>query len=332
MSAQPIRVLPVELSYTVLSSLPLPLPRRDFHDARLSILASAFSQSSTSDILHDTEDEHRRDISGVDERKFEEVFNERSDVRPGLYEGGMKTWEGAVDLVNYLSDNERRTAALSQGSILEIGSGTALPTLFLLAKIFQSEGKEDAHERAVFLQDYNLPVLELMTFPNILLTWYLYSPSAAMYRFPHPPVSPGQPISLRLSSDLLSSFRASLTKLKLSLRFWAGDWDMLDVGGRVGLVLTSETIYRPEAVPSLARCIRRALEQPASSGSRVTKSGQETLDEPSVCLLAAKDVYFGVGGSVAEFEQVAQRLGMVGRRVWEVTEGSGRCILEMMVR
>ncbi|KZO93001.1 hypothetical protein CALVIDRAFT_601103 [Calocera viscosa TUFC12733] len=286
-----LRALPSELTYTVLSFPGARLPRRDFHDARLSSLAATADAES--------------ECAG--EELLREVFDERSDVRPGVYEGGMKTWEGAGDLVGVLSGLEG-----AWGSVLEIGCGTAIPTLYLLAKVFAAEGTaQQQGEIRVCLQDYNRPVLELMTFPNILLTWYLHSPLAAPFRFPHPPpLYPTDPLSLRLEPALIAAFLRSLSSLRLHLSFFSGSWDAF-APGEFDWVLTSETIYRPPSLPSLVSCIKRSI-------------GPE-----GKCLLAAKDVYFGVGGSVREFEHVASGEGLLVKRVWETREGSGRCVLEV---
>ncbi|KZT54184.1 hypothetical protein CALCODRAFT_500215 [Calocera cornea HHB12733] len=140
-----VSALPTEVAYTLLAfpGTALLLPRRDFHDARLSSLAA------TAD----------GELAG--EELLEEVFDARSDVRPGRYEGGMKTWEGAGDLVGVLRGLQR-----PWGSVLEIGCGTAIPTLYLLAQVFASESPaQPERETRVCLQDYNRPVLELVRPP-----------------------------------------------------------------------------------------------------------------------------------------------------------------------
>ena len=79
-----------------------------------------------------------------------------TDLIPCEYEGGVKLWECAVDLVEYLHgtvDVELRGA-----SVLELGCGTALPGIFALLQ-----------GAIVHFQDYNEEVLEHVTIPNILL-------------------------------------------------------------------------------------------------------------------------------------------------------------------
>jgi hypothetical protein len=62
--------------------------------------------------------------------------------------------------------------------IWQIGCGTAIPTMYLLHELFSHPWKKEtpAHEggpleTTIYLQDFNSLVVELVTFPNILLTW-----------------------------------------------------------------------------------------------------------------------------------------------------------------
>ncbi|GMH79046.1 hypothetical protein TrLO_g7735 [Triparma laevis f. longispina] len=71
------------------------------------------------------------------------------DLVPG-FEGGHKTWESSVDLLDVLGD-------CKGGTILELGCGTSLPTLYLLQKNPTSTAT---------VIDYNLPVIQTTTFPN----------------------------------------------------------------------------------------------------------------------------------------------------------------------
>ncbi|KAJ1664723.1 hypothetical protein EV178_003880 [Coemansia sp. RSA 1646] len=83
-----------------------------------------------------------------------------SDVIKGVYEGGLKTWECSIDLLNYVVENyEALSAELSEARVLEIGCGTALPSLHILKTISGVR---------MTMQDYNRDVLELVTMPNVL--------------------------------------------------------------------------------------------------------------------------------------------------------------------
>ena len=56
------------------------------------------------------------------------VADSESDLVPGVYEGGLKTWECAADLVAQLDRSE-----LPSGKrIIEVGCGTAIPSVYML--------------------------------------------------------------------------------------------------------------------------------------------------------------------------------------------------------
>ncbi|KAJ2843539.1 hypothetical protein IWW36_005529, partial [Coemansia brasiliensis] len=81
-----------------------------------------------------------------------------TDVIKNQYEGGLKTWECAIDLLGYLiSHRQYIFAAYDSPRVLELGCGTALPSLYLLSNLPNVK---------VCLQDYNRDVIELITLPN----------------------------------------------------------------------------------------------------------------------------------------------------------------------
>ncbi|CAG9317606.1 unnamed protein product [Blepharisma stoltei] len=77
-------------------------------------------------------------------------LSEMSDIIPGHYEGGLRLWECALDLTNYLKNIEIK------GRVLELGCGHGLPGIYCL-----SRGAE------VVFQDYNAAVLQLTTMNNV---------------------------------------------------------------------------------------------------------------------------------------------------------------------
>lgn len=262
-----------------------------------------------------------------------------SDLIPGVYEGGLKTWECALDLVETLDALHTTTLStnpssswsisLSGKNILELGCGTALPTLFLLSQILLSPTPSTALNLTFHLADYNAQVLHLVTLPNLLLTWY-FSPASLAYRTTlgaihlsherHELSRRGQDHfhldenELAITDELVSSFTASLAERGIRLRFYSGSWSTFPqpVGG-MDMVLTSETIYSLESLPSLVELLGRCI----GEGGRV--------------LVAAKVIYFGVGGGVESFKQcLGERYPEASVEVvHSVTKGVGRTVLSV---
>ncbi|VDK75958.1 unnamed protein product [Onchocerca ochengi] len=78
-----------------------------------------------------------------------------SDRTIGIYEGGFKVWECAIDLCEYM-DKVLEPQILRDKKILEIGCGAGLPSILAL----QKGAKE------VILQDYNDIVVNCFTKDN----------------------------------------------------------------------------------------------------------------------------------------------------------------------
>ncbi|KAJ7502507.1 hypothetical protein B0H11DRAFT_1712391 [Mycena galericulata] len=249
-----------------------------------------------------------------------------SDLVPGVYEGGLKTWECSLDLVDCLDGLEDSDGPYFSGKrILEVGCGTGIPSVYILHRIFCGDSTAETH---VHLQDYNASVLELITFPNIIFAWYM-SPSSAEYRASAPeecpPADPSLAGELPITPALKSAFAASLAKHGIRLAFSSGSWESFQahleaagVGAAHDVVLTSETIYRTEALPALITLLRRACAADA------------------LCLVAAKVLYFGVGGGVTEFSSTLGSKAMIDRgcagsaeAVWERKIGVGRKVLRI---
>ncbi|RZC48866.1 hypothetical protein C5167_017292 [Papaver somniferum] len=88
-----------------------------------------------------------------------EVFKlSNSDLVPGKYEGGLKLWEGSLDLVRSLhSEIHGGKLSLNGKRVLELGCGHGLPGIFTWLK-----GASEVH-----FQDYNAEVLQCLTIPNV---------------------------------------------------------------------------------------------------------------------------------------------------------------------
>ncbi|KAJ6754567.1 HISTIDINE PROTEIN METHYLTRANSFERASE 1 HOMOLOG-RELATED [Salix purpurea] len=88
-----------------------------------------------------------------------EVFGlPNSDLVPGVYEGGLKLWEGSLDLIKALqAEVQNGHLSFSGKRVLELGCGHGLPGIFAFL-----EGAS-----AVHFQDFNAEVLQSLTIPNV---------------------------------------------------------------------------------------------------------------------------------------------------------------------
>eukprot|EP00803_Ostreobium_quekettii_P006016 evm.model.scf_97.11 EVM.evm.TU.scf_97.11 scf_97:131529-133617(+) len=156
----------------------------------------------------------------------------RSDLVPGVYEGGFKLWEGATDLCKYLCEEwqygcelmdtqEEFSQPLKGKLVLELGCGHGLPgTVALLA------GAE------VHFQDFNSEVLHALTSVTV---------AANQGTLPE------------------SSQRAKV-------RYFSGDFRQIPeklikegLGGKYDIILTSETLYCEDTQYPLMEAIRQCL-------------------------------------------------------------------------
>ncbi|KAF4563744.1 hypothetical protein EYR36_002985 [Pleurotus pulmonarius] len=308
------------LAIPLSSGRDLTLVRRDLFDARFQLISEAEEDPD--------EETSKREKISESSLKF---VDSPSDLVPGVYEGGLKTWECALDLVDYLENGGARRP--TGKVILELGCGTAIPSIYLLERLFaQPPTNTGLPMTHIHLQDYNDAVLQLVTLPNILLNWYM-SPASISFRqsitsteVSFPPVDSTAPGELPITSELVAAFQDSLPAFNISLRFFAGSWETFDLQQSLSLtkedangdrtydmVLTSETIYRVESLSALIELMKKAV-------------GQHEYQ----CLVAAKVLYFGVGGGVSEF--VARVEGQSGRveTVWEKSAGVGRKIMQVL--
>jgi protein-histidine N-methyltransferase len=130
---------------------------------------------------------------------------------------------------------------------------------------------------------------------------------------------------------LLDAFKASLDAHKVRLRFFAGGWSTLrECLARQGsqrppppydIVLASETIYRTEALGAFLGVLRTATAAALPCDGEVART--------PLCLVAAKVLYFGVGGGVEAFVSAVEEEHGIARTVWEHHEGVGRVIMRV---
>ncbi|KAI4151831.1 MAG: hypothetical protein LQ341_000840 [Variospora aurantia] len=279
------------------------LPRRELFDIRAQIMAEDA-----------TLDELKAGISA-------------DDIKPNIYEGGFKTWECSIDLANYiLSCAPEMSESLTRAcTVIELGAGTAIPTLILFQFLLRSTPPTDPPRRTLVLADYNASVLHLATIPNLFLTY-------AMAVKLIPPTS----ADLEITSTLISSFKQGLAERNIDIRVISGSWGAplasLIVHARSAseglpfrntLILASETIYSPASTLAFTACLMETMRGCEGEGGKAR------------ALVAAKMVYFGVGGGIDEFLSVLKEKGGEGNSVWETKGmgyGVGRCIREVTPR
>jgi len=295
--------LPSLISYSPLQIPPsegrsgFSLSRRDLFDARFQLI----SQTGTP--------EPDKPAEGL------AFLDAPSDLLPGVYEGGLKTWESSVDLVQVLSGIDLK---LSGKHILEVGCGTAIPSLYLLHQLFSSDGPSNSGETHLYLQDFNRSVLELITLPNIMLVWYM-SLSSASYRDafkagtdvdgssehpPLPPFDPGAPGELPINPPLVAAFLESLSDKNLHIHFLCGSWGTYNIDRRFDIILTSETMYRQESISDLLDVLWKAYANPPSPSidAALERAVQQQLSlNDQRCYVGGKVLYFGVGGGLPVF-------------------------------
>ncbi|XAR62529.1 Protein-histidine N-methyltransferase [Bertholletia excelsa] len=255
----------------------------------LEVLPSEVSSSVKYTVEH-------LDLSGLTLLKgrvsTQEVFQlSNSDLVPGKYEGGLKLWEGSLDLVKALqSEVQNGQLFLTGKRVLELGCGHGLPGIF--------SGLEGA--AVVHFQDFNAEVLRCLTIPNVNANLLKKSQS--------------------LASDVEEC------KTDAEFRFFAGDWSEvhqiipyagtsvegqsrsleLDQSPGYDIILMAETVYSVIALPRLYELIKKCLKYPNG-----------------VVYMAAKKHYFGVGGGSRRFISVVEKDGaMVASLVAEVADGS----------
>ena len=114
-----------------------------------------------------------------------------------------------------------------------------------------------------------------------------------------------------MTPELLAAFRASLDAHCVRLRFFSGGWTSLRAYPPYDFVLASEAIYRTDALGPFLHVLRAVMQR------------------TSLCLVAAKVLYFGVGGGVQEFVRAVEDQGGSVQIVWEHREGVGRRIMRV---
>ncbi|RMD42108.1 hypothetical protein DV735_g2983, partial [Chaetothyriales sp. CBS 134920] len=291
--AQALESLPSQVSYNTLDITGhVRVCRRALFDIRAQLMAEADIANNNDHLL-----------AGLD----------KGDLTSGVYEGGFKTWECAVDLAQYVASQQ------FEGSwhIIELGAGSAIPSCVLLRQAAAAAPSSQKRYQLT-LCDYNEAVLKLCTAPNVLLnTNHLIISQEQDQQANEQDLDLETFDAARLVSDLESK--------AVNVGFIAGSWgpELAELalseqpsGSRPNLlVLASETIYAPGSLLVFVQTLQQFLNSGAPS---------------VVILVAAKQLYFGVGGGVEEFARVAAENGLAVELVSQVpSAGVSRVILSI---
>jgi len=302
------------------------LPRRELFDVRAQLMAEDSLDALTQ-------------VAGLDD----------SDIRTNVYEGGFKSWECSYDLARLLLDRGPRKdlddlcrvdhvievclwmflTSFPTPNAPQLGCGTAIPSSVL----FQYAIRESLPLYFTFT-DYNASVLELVTLPNLILTYVSTLSATAMpfsdsSRNPLANIAPGSHGDLELTPEILDAFSSCMANCALNLTFISGSWapaqpflDLIPTSSQMNtLILASETIYSYDALQSFTDTLVGMLR-----GVRIGKA-----------IVAAKRVYFGVGGSVDAFKVACAEQNAVVADVEnhgvDLGHGDGvrRCLLEVQM-
>ncbi|KAK7550575.1 hypothetical protein IWX49DRAFT_534807 [Phyllosticta citricarpa] len=290
----------------------LKVPRREFFDVRLQLMAEDDADSSSATAP-----------TGLDD----------SDIKTNVYEGGYKSWECSIDLAKLLLDRGPRKDIddlCRVDHVIELGCGTAIPTLILFHYALTQ-----SLPLYFTLADYNASVLRLVTLPNLILTWASTLDSSKPTAAPFSEDSPN-PFhdseedhgDLYITPELTSAFLGALSACPLTLSFISGSWapadtflDLTPSAEQMNtLILASETIYSPAAL--------RAFTETCVGLLKRVRLGK--------AMVAAKKFYFGVGGGVDAFKEECAARGAVAAEIENsgVEMGEGgvrRCLLEVQM-
>ncbi|TGZ72316.1 hypothetical protein CRM22_002162 [Opisthorchis felineus] len=199
----------------------------------------------------------------AEDSALESVLKSSRDVIPGVMEGGLTVWDGSKHLIAHLA--AKFSPSLFCGRrVLELGCGCGLPGLTALK----------CGASVVTFQDYNHEVITNWTIPNVLLN-----------------------LGSTLDTEALQS----------SVSFYSGDWVQLarrwESEGEepYDLILTAETIYRPDLYDRLLRAVAA------------------TLNKHGSVFLMCKAAY-GPGGTLCDFVEAVDANGLFRPEITEMQE------------
>jgi len=240
-----------------------------------------------------------------------------SDLRTGVYEGGFKTWECSLDLASLLLDRGPRKdidELARVDSVIELGAGSAVPSLVLFQHALVNEFAVN-----FVLADFNAEVLRLVTLPNLLLTYARFAATENLIA--------DDAGELDVTPALIEGFLRTLHRAQVSITLLSGPWgarllDLIPSGGaEMGtLILAAETIYSPASTTAFVELVVAILAR-----TKMAKA-----------VVAAKRMYFGVGGSVDGLKEACAEKGAVAYEVENagvpgMDRGVGRALVEVQM-
>jgi protein-histidine N-methyltransferase len=248
------------------------------------------------------------------------------DLSSGFYEGGFKTWECAVDLAAYVANHITLTEDRNW-HVVELGVGSGIPSLAILREALSRTRLGNKSIKFTFC-DYNEEVLKLVTVPNVLLSWWEFCVNQGAIGVQNNFI--GEADLDDINEDMARRFISDCKSKGVSFDFVSGAWgaSLVDfvrssfrseedfpTGQHNMIILASETIYSPASLSAFVNTVADLL-----GGMR----------RRGTALVAAKRIYFGVGGGVLEFAQEMRRVGASIKEVMNITDsGVGRVILEI---
>jgi protein-histidine N-methyltransferase len=121
-----VATLPPLLSYTPVT---IPLSAKGSETARHATLFRRDLFDARFQVLNQDEHDEESEAPGKGKEREEVFVDESSDLVKGVYEGGLKTWECSLDLVDcldqrgYSVDQDLHTPVLRGKGILEVRKG-----------------------------------------------------------------------------------------------------------------------------------------------------------------------------------------------------------------
>ena len=280
-----------------------------------------------------------------------------SDLLPGVYEGGFKLWECAVDLAAFVAAELPAEAVAPGQRVLELGCGHGLPGVVALLR--------GAH---VDFIDYNIEVRCPSPPPSLAHT---HTRACARIcvgtsgtRLPVPErLACAQVIQQLTIPNVFQNLAVEPGNQQLGgrARFFGGDWNRLaEVAPAEGydLILTADTLYTTQCADELASLIGRHLKRAGGIGCvmhptprththahthtvtavvwNALTSCMLTSWRMACSLVAAKRYYFGVGGGTDAFvaalaKQTGDGAGWATKEALTLADGKSNARLIVQV-